>query len=146
MRAVGISQGPPRWYKGEVDKRLAPSWRMLKMGREDYDACFMQILAQLDPEALYRELKGDTAVLLCWETPNVWCHRRAVAEWFEKALGIEVCELGLKRSESLPYLQMPAKADAPKKKKEGKADAPAKEPVVEQKTFDLDFFGWGNPE
>ena len=37
------------------------------------------MLPALDPRQLYEEL-GDGAVLLCYESPNVWCHRRAVAE------------------------------------------------------------------
>jgi hypothetical protein len=32
-------------------------------------------------------------VLLCWELPSQFCHRRLVTEWLEKNLLIEVTEL-----------------------------------------------------
>ncbi|MCL6442574.1 MAG: DUF488 domain-containing protein, partial [Alicyclobacillus sp.] len=50
----------------------------------------------------YEEL-GENAVLLCYEKHNDWCHRRMVADWFEKELGVVVPELGFDRSETLPY-------------------------------------------
>lgn len=33
------------------------------------------------------------AILLCWEASGNFCHRRLVADWFKKELGIEVLEL-----------------------------------------------------
>jgi hypothetical protein len=72
---------------------LAPSWALVKV--ED-EALFRklfheQALSKLDPKAVYDEL-GQDAVLLCWEAPGKFCHRRVVAEWFEAALGIMVNE------------------------------------------------------
>lgn len=32
-------------------------------------------------------------VLLCWEPNGEFCHRRLVADWFKKELGVEVLEL-----------------------------------------------------
>ena len=29
--AVGISQGVPKWYKGELYKKLAPPWEIVKI-------------------------------------------------------------------------------------------------------------------
>jgi hypothetical protein len=111
LRPVGIARGTPRWYKGASDKRLAPTWAMLKMSRPDYDAAMVAILDRLDPRELYESL-GANAVLLCWEKPNLWCHRRLVAERLEQALGIEVPELGLPRCEVLPYHELPAERKA----------------------------------
>jgi hypothetical protein len=82
---------------------------MLKMTREDYDFDFNRILKELDPEEIYRDLRlmgGEDPILLCWESPNTWCHRRRVAEWLEEALGIEIPEYEFKRNEILPYQQL----------------------------------------
>jgi hypothetical protein len=102
MVPIGISQGNNRWFSGPYDKRLAPTWKMLKMSNEDYDREFFKILSRLNAKEIYDSLP-DNAVLLCYEKFNDKCHRRAVAEWLEKELGIEVCEYGLKREESFPY-------------------------------------------
>jgi uncharacterized protein (DUF488 family) len=74
---------------------------MLKMPREDYLAHYRAILEKLEPRTVFTDLhllaNGKEPVLLCWEKANVFCHRRLVAEWLEKALGIEVVEIGLDR-------------------------------------------------
>lgn len=106
LRPVAISRRPPRWYTGEVMLDLAPTSDMLKMCKADYDVRFAEILAKLDPQETYDKL-GENSVLLCFESPNDWCHRRAVAEWFETHLGIVVPEYGFERSFSVPYASMP---------------------------------------
>lgn len=111
LKPVGISQRVPKTYTGAVDKRLAPSWKMLKMSRADYDQHFAAILNKLDPAAVYEAL-GENAVLLCWETPGIWCHRRLVAEWFEAHLGVVIPELGFDRKDCPAYDVLPAKATA----------------------------------
>jgi hypothetical protein len=74
----------------------------MKKPREEYDRLFMNALNKLDAQKIFDELP-ENAVLLCYEKPNDWCHRRAVAEWFEKELGIEVSEIGLSREQSFDY-------------------------------------------
>ena len=106
LRPVCIARGKPRFYAGDCDLRLAPTWAMLKMDKAEYDHHFNALLAQLDPAQVYRDL-GENAVLLCWEKPNESCHRRRVAEWLEGALGVVIPELGLERSACLPYDAMP---------------------------------------
>jgi hypothetical protein len=54
---------------------------------------------------------GLDAILLCWESFNVRCHRRLVAEWLEDKLGIIVPELGHERAESVPFSEQPSKWD-----------------------------------
>ena len=114
LRPVAISIGLPHWYRGERELRLAPTRESLPWPRRRFDPFFNSLLARLDPAQLYADL-GETAVLLCWESPNVWCHRRRVAEWFEEALGVEVPEFGFERAEILPYLEMPPKPPKPRK-------------------------------
>src|SRR6266516_2234438 len=90
--AVAISQGVPRFYRGKRYMPLAPPRSLLKAK---------------DPELFDREyrkqLDGPDAILLCWESFNVRCHRRLVAEWLEEKLGIVVPELGQRRGESIPF-------------------------------------------
>ncbi len=105
LEPVSISIGKPRFWKGRWEKRLAPTWAMLKMSMEDYDRHYAEILAKLDPADLAQEL-GDNAVLLCWEAPGFRCHRRRVAEWFESHLGSIVPELGFDREATLRYDEM----------------------------------------
>jgi len=90
--AVAISQGV-RYFTGRRYKALAPPRELIDIKDE---ALFRklyheQVLAHLDPATVYREL-GEKAILLCWESPGKFCHRRVVAEWLEKALNIKVDE------------------------------------------------------
>lgn len=114
MIPVSISVGVPRFFKGMHRKELAPTWAMMKMSRQDYDNAFQKKLEKLEAKAIYEQLP-DNAVLLCYEKPNDWCHRRMVAEWFENELGIVVEEVGLKREESFPYAEC-TKENAGKKR------------------------------
>jgi uncharacterized protein YeaO (DUF488 family) len=81
---------PGSWFKNPEYKNDQAAYR------ERYIA---EILAPLDPEEVWEQLHqlaGDEEpILLCWEPlkkPSEWCHRRMVAEWFEKALGVTVPE------------------------------------------------------
>lgn len=68
--------------------------------REFQNAYFAQ-LGTLSPNDIWAELHrlaGDAEpVLQCFEKPPLdecnFCHRRMVAEWFEKSLGVTVPEL-----------------------------------------------------
>jgi uncharacterized protein (DUF488 family) len=91
--AVAISRGIPRWYKGRRYMPLAPSWELI----EQKDATIYrqlyheQVLSRLDPHQVYADL-GPDAIMLCWESPGKFCHRRLAAEWLENALGIKIDE------------------------------------------------------
>lgn len=112
-QAVAISRGVPKGFTGRRYKALAPPWALLKQHNPTlFDQEYSKQLRDLDPREVYRDL-GDGAVLLCWESFNIRCHRRMVAEWLEQALGVEIPELGHKRSESIPFSEQPGK---PKKK------------------------------
>lgn len=104
MVPIGISVGKNRFFKGQYDLRLAPTWAMMKMDREGYDKAFFEKLSKLDAKEIYDSLPNN-AVLLCYEKYNDWCHRRACAEWLENELGIEVTEYGLKRDECFSYAE-----------------------------------------
>lgn len=95
FRLVGISQGVPKWFQGDVFKALAPTWEMVRLqDMEKYTRLYeREILARLNPLKLAESL--DNTILLCWEKPGEFCHRRLVAEWLETAAGIAVPEFGL---------------------------------------------------
>ena len=91
--AVAISQGVTRWYKGRRYMPLAPSRELLKIVDEQIyrQLYYEQVLSKLDAQQVYADL-GPDAILLCWESPGKFCHRRIAAEWMEKALAIEIDE------------------------------------------------------
>jgi hypothetical protein len=107
--AVAISQGVPRFYKGRRYMPLAlPRWLLKAKDPELFDREYRKQLDALEPKRVAEEL-GPNAVLLCWESFNVRCHRRLVAEWLEEKLGIVVPELGHEPAESIPFSEQPSK-------------------------------------
>jgi hypothetical protein len=93
-RLVSIALKTPAWFRGRRYPALAPRLDMLPMEEKEYWREYQAILDKLDPRQVYDDL-GEDAILLCWEAPGVFCHRRLVAEWLEEHLGIEVPELSL---------------------------------------------------
>ena len=91
-RLVSIALKTPEWFQGWHYPALAPREDMLHLGEEEYRREYQAILDKLDPRQVYADL-GPNAVLLCWERPGEFCHRRLVAEWLEKNLGVKVPEL-----------------------------------------------------
>lgn len=99
---ISIARYAPRGIRPgfRIYKQLAPLREMLKMPYPAYrDLYFSEILGKLDPQQTWKELHAlagmHEPVLLCWErlhNPSEWCHRRMVAEWFERHLGVEVSE------------------------------------------------------
>lgn len=90
--AVAISQGVPTNWAGRRYRALAPPWCLVK---EKSESTFRElyrthILDKLDARKVVQEL--DEAILLCWEKPGRFCHRRMVAEWIELMTGITVPE------------------------------------------------------
>mgnify|MGYP001183215749 CR=1 FL=1 len=97
--AISISKGTPKWFPGPSYEPLFPEWDLIlnyrngKITEDEYRIRYNDHLSKLDPNVVYKELKGK--VLLCWETSNQFCHRHLVAEWLNKHLGITVRELGM---------------------------------------------------
>ena len=96
-QAVSIAGWPPPWYAGRQYKALAPKrWFFDEYKRTGdsnaYTKCFYEeVLAKLDPQQVFEAL-GCDAILLCYEKPGAFCHRRLVARWLETKLGISVPE------------------------------------------------------
>ena len=96
--AVSIAAKAPVGYKGREYKRLAPKYWFFKKYKEDGDKEFYtiqyrkEVLDQLDAKQVLSDL-GEDAVLLCWEGPSKFCHRRLVAEWLQEKLEITIQEI-----------------------------------------------------
>jgi uncharacterized protein (DUF488 family) len=94
---VSIARGNPKAYRGKSYKLVAPTWAMIRNMKEaEYRKAYAEILSGLSPERVYDDivtLAGREAILLCWEKPGVFCHRRLLAEWLEERLGIEIREM-----------------------------------------------------
>jgi hypothetical protein len=98
LQAVAISRGLPRGWQGRAYRPLAPSWGLVKVTDQVqfirlYKA---QVLGTLDAGQVLRDLGDDNFIMLCWEPPGEFCHRRVVAAWLQKILGLEVPEFNLK--------------------------------------------------
>ena len=61
------------------------------------------VLSRLDPVKVYHVL--DNSVLLCWESPEKFCHRHIVAQWLEEATDNKVMEFDRKEPELQRYIE-----------------------------------------
>jgi len=89
-KAVSIARYPP-WrgsqaFKGRRYLALAPSvgllkaWKAGELSQAEYTQRFYaETLSPLIPGQVLRDL-GEEAILLCWEEPGEFCHRRLVAK------------------------------------------------------------------
>jgi hypothetical protein len=93
-QAVAISRGIPRGWQGRRCKALAPPRDLIKiMEPERFIALYRaQVLDKLDPLQVITDLGGDNFVMVCWEAPGEFCHRRVVAAWMRKLTGVLVDE------------------------------------------------------
>ena len=87
-----------------------PAWLLKAKDPELFDREYRKQLDSLDAKQVTEEL-GPNAILLCWESFNVRCHRRLVAEWLEEKLGIVVPEHEHERAESIPFSEQRSKWD-----------------------------------
>lgn len=97
-KAIAISIGVPKWYKGKRLRILAPTWDMVnkhkngKINNDTYTRKYKQILKELNAKFVLKSIPSGS-ILLCWESPGFFCHRRLVAKWIEKETGIVVPEI-----------------------------------------------------
>jgi len=96
-KGVAICIYPPidwmaaRFPALEPDRQTFFSKKADQIDEKQYEEQYRErVLSKLDPQKIYDTLKGQ--VLLCWEEPGEFCHRRIVASWIEDNLGIEVPE------------------------------------------------------
>lgn len=96
---VAISFSTPHYFTGRTYHALAPTMSLVqalkkrKITKQKYIQIYeSEVLRNLDPQQVFNELKED-AVLLCWDTPNKFCHRFLVKDWLERKLSITIEEL-----------------------------------------------------
>ncbi len=97
---ISIARFAPRRHPAgyRVFSKLAPGKWFNSVTEAEYRRRFAEeILAPLDPQATWDALHALAApyepLLLCYEKPGEFCHRRLVANWFEQHLGVTVDEL-----------------------------------------------------
>lgn len=100
-KAIGISLMVPPWYNGERMEILAPTREMIEKHKynkaiyndNDYSVDYIDLLKErnLTPE-LVLDMIPDGSILLCYEKPYDFCHRRVLAEWIEYHTGNPILE------------------------------------------------------
>lgn len=99
---ISIAAKTPDWYSGLTYKKLAPKyqffmeWKKTRDNRYYIEHFNNEVLKVLNPYDVINDFKSMTnnandIVLLCYETPDKFCHRHLVAGWLNAA-GYEVIE------------------------------------------------------
>lgn len=98
---VGISGWSPDGYTGKTYKKLAPKyswwkeWHDKNLSEQWYTEKYYEtVLNVLNPKDVVAEIQqmGDNVILLCFETPEKFCHRHLVARWLREKINLDVCE------------------------------------------------------
>ena len=107
---LSISRTKPEFAKSCIDiPQLFPSNKILwdyKKGKIDEMEYTSKYLDQLNELGVHRIIKmiqifGDNVVLLCWESPEKFCHRHILADYINKNSNINVEEFGKEKEISL---------------------------------------------
>lgn len=103
---ISICGKAPDWYTGLQYKKLAPKYDFFQEWKKNHDndyyiRCYKeQVLDKLNASEVVWEMCEKATngqfydpdiCLLCYEKPNVFCHRHLVADWLKK-YGYEVRE------------------------------------------------------
>jgi hypothetical protein len=98
---VAVTVGLPGWFpRGLHEWRTVAPFGLLEITDEaEFRRRYRARLHRLTPKVLREldELRAmyapERLILLCFEAPGKWCHRRLLAEWIEQKTGEEVPEL-----------------------------------------------------
>ncbi|MBP5794425.1 MAG: hypothetical protein ACLRFM_03290 [Alphaproteobacteria bacterium] len=108
LTPVGISGWSPDGYAGKTYKKLAPKyawwkeWHDNNLSEQWYiNKYFETVLNKLNPRTVAQDLQqmGQNVVLLCFETPDKFCHRHLVATWLNASKFADVREYILKSNQ-----------------------------------------------
>lgn len=86
---VSISRGNPSWFPYPLEdlNALKPSWELVEMAKKhDYENYLTEYHKQLETVSIrdiMNELQDNT-ILLCYESPDKFCHRHIVRNWFNE--------------------------------------------------------------
>lgn len=96
-QGVAICVYPPLDWNGAQYPALAPDRQTFfakKAGDIDeveYEKQYRElVLSKLDAKKILETFRKS--VLLCWEPPGEFCHRRILADWIQEETGVEVPE------------------------------------------------------
>ena len=107
---IAICGGIPSWYDGKWYKKVAPKWTWWKYWHDTYvghyetkeaidyyTACYKNtVLDVLDKHVIANDIRtlaqDNNAYLLCFETPDKFCHRHLLADWLDESLGYKINE------------------------------------------------------
>jgi len=110
LTPVGISGKIPDGFDGARYQRLAPKYTWWKQWHDEHmsndwfvERYYETVLDQLDPAVVAKELQslGENIVLLCYETPEKFCHRHIAVQWLNNKLGLNISEFELEKTKNL---------------------------------------------
>ena len=94
---VAICLYPPIYWEGMQFPALAPTKSIFydkksgKIDEKEYERRYRaEVLLKLNPQHIYNMFKNN--VLLCWEEPGKFCHRRIVVKWLNETIKVIVDE------------------------------------------------------
>lgn len=107
---ISIARYSPGYFRGRSIMCVAPAGPMLSMKDEEYKTAYAEILRHVDVNKLIKEIQAiaceRNVALLCYEKPGEFCHRRLLAEWIERSLGIETPEYGVTKNPEVKQLTL----------------------------------------
>ena len=107
---LSISRTKPEFAKSCIDiPQLFPSDKILwdhkkgKIDEMEYTSKYLDQLNELGADRIIKMIQifGDNVVLLCWESPEKFCHRHILADYINKNSGVIVEEFGKENEISL---------------------------------------------
>ncbi|MBP5363968.1 MAG: DUF488 family protein [Alphaproteobacteria bacterium] len=108
LTPVGISGWSPDGYTGKTYKKLAPKYSWWKQWHDEHlseqwytEQYYSTVLNTLNPNTVAAQLQslGENVILLCFETPEKFCHRHIVAKWLNEKAKISVTEYQLQSNQ-----------------------------------------------
>ena len=110
LTLLSISRTKPEFAKSCIDiPQLSQSNKILwdhKKGKIDdmeYTSKYLDQLNELGIDRIIKMIQifGDNVVLLCWESPEKFCHRHILADYINKNSDVVVEEFGKENEISL---------------------------------------------
>ena len=110
LTLLSISRTKPEFAKSCIDiPQLFPSDKILwdykkgKIDEMEYTSKYLDQLNELGVDRIIKMIQifGDNVVLLCWESPEKFCHRHILADYINKNSGVVVEEFGKENEISL---------------------------------------------
>ena len=110
LTLLSISRTKPEFAKSCIDiTQLFPSDKILwdhkkgKIDEMEYTSKYLDQLNELGVDRIIKMIQifGDNVVLLCWESPEKFCHRHILADYINKNSCVVIEEFGKEKEISL---------------------------------------------